>query len=108
MIANRACSECWARTKSRRGFPVALWGRRPTCVWNANGVEPRHFLITVDSRYCGHPRGEDLVSVIARVRNSGVREETFVFSLNLRNDMEKSRSIVVSTVLYFFIYNYGQ
>ena len=32
---------------------------------------------TVDPRCCGHPRGEDLVSVIARVRNSGERKELF-------------------------------
>ena len=38
---------------------------------------------TVDSRYCGHPRGEDLVSVIARVRNSGVREKKKLFALKL-------------------------
>ena len=38
-------------------------------------------LDTVGSRYCGHPRGEDLVSVIARVRNSvGMTEKNcFVF-----------------------------
>ena len=30
----------------------------------------------VDSLHCGHPREEDLVSVIARVRNSGVRAKT--------------------------------
>ena len=29
---------------------------------------------TVNSRYSGHPRDRDLVSVIARVLNSGVRE----------------------------------
>ena len=29
---------------------------------------------TVNSRYTGHPRDRDLVCVIARVRNSGVRE----------------------------------
>ena len=51
------------------------------------------------------PSGEDLVSVIARVRKSGVREKKIVFSFkNLRNDMENSRSLVVSTILYFFIY----
>ena len=33
------------------------------------------FLITVNSRYCGHSRDRDLVSVLARVRNSGVREK---------------------------------
>ena len=37
------------------------------------------FQNTVDSRYCEHPRGvgggADLGSVIARVRNSGVREK---------------------------------
>ena len=40
------------------------------------------FLATVDSRYCGRPRGgggEDLVSVIARVRNSGIREKKNCF-----------------------------
>ena len=30
---------------------------------------------TVNSRYCGHSRDRDLVSVLARVRNSGVREK---------------------------------
>ena len=30
---------------------------------------------TVNSRYCGHSRDRDLVSVIARVRNNGVREK---------------------------------
>ena len=30
---------------------------------------------TVNSRYCGHARDCDLVSVLARVRNSGVREK---------------------------------
>ena len=35
---------------------------------------------TVDSRYCGHPRGGDLVSVKARVRNCGVREKKIVCS----------------------------
>ena len=38
---------------------------------------------TVDSCYCGHPQVEDLVSVIARVRNSGVQEKKIIFSLNL-------------------------
>ena len=28
-------------------------------------------LFTVNSLYCGHPRGGELVSLIARVRNSG-------------------------------------
>ena len=37
---------------------------------------------TVDPRYCGHPWEEDLVSVIARVRNSGVREKK-LFALKL-------------------------
>ena len=32
---------------------------------------------TVNSRYSGHPRDHDLVSVIARVRNSGVRENFY-------------------------------
>lgn len=31
------------------------------------------------SRYCGHPPGEDLASVIARVRDSGVREKKNCF-----------------------------
>ena len=31
----------------------------------------------VNSRYSGHPRDRDLVSVIARVRNSGVRENFY-------------------------------
>ena len=35
---------------------------------------------TVNSRYSGHPRDRDLVSVIARVRNSGVQE---IFILNI-------------------------
>ena len=30
---------------------------------------------TVTFRYCGHSRDRDLVSVLARVRNSGVREK---------------------------------
>ena len=34
----------------------------------------RLFSNTVNSRYSGHPRDRVLVSVIARVRNSGVRE----------------------------------
>ena len=38
---------------------------------------------TVNSRYSGHPRDHDLVSVIARVRNSGVRED-FYFKPNLQ------------------------
>ena len=33
------------------------------------------YLGTVDSRYCGHPRDCGLVSVIARVRNDGVRQQ---------------------------------
>ena len=33
---------------------------------------------------------EDLVSVTARVRNSWVQEKKIVFSINLRNNMEKS------------------
>ena len=32
---------------------------------------------TVNSRYSGHPRDHDLISVIARVRNSGVRENFY-------------------------------
>ena len=35
------------------------------------------FHCTVNSRYSGHPRDHDLVSVIARVRNSGVRENFY-------------------------------
>ena len=38
---------------------------------------------TVNSRYIGHPRNRDLVSVIARVRNSGV-QENFYFKPYLR------------------------
>ena len=34
-------------------------------------------VVTVNSRYSGHPRDRDLVSVIARVRNSGVRENFY-------------------------------
>ena len=30
---------------------------------------------TVNSRYCGHSRDRDLMSVLATVRNSGVREK---------------------------------
>ena len=51
------------------------------------------------------PLGEDLVSVIARVRKSGVREKKIVFSLNLRNDMENSQkpcSFDNSLLLYLY------
>ena len=33
-------------------------------------------IFTVDSRYCGHSRDRDFVSVFARVRNSGLREKS--------------------------------
>ena len=45
-------------------------------------VQSRHQALlpsTVDSRYCGHPRGEDLASVIA----AGCERKQIVFSLNL-------------------------
>ena len=45
-------------------------------------VQSRHQALlpsTVDSRYYGHPRGEDLVSVIA----AGCERKQIVFSLNL-------------------------
>ena len=52
------------------------------------------------------PSGEDLVSVIARVRKSGVREKKIVFSFkNLRNDMENSQkpySFDNSLLLYLY------
>ena len=51
------------------------------------------------------PSGEDLVSVIARVRKSGVREKKIVFSLNLQNDMENSQrpsSFDNSLLLYLY------
>ena len=51
------------------------------------------------------PSGEDLVSVIARVRKSGVQEKKIVFSLNLRNDMENSQkpcSLDNSLLLYLY------
>ena len=35
------------------------------------------FHITVNSRYCGHSRDRNLVSVLARVRNSRLREMNF-------------------------------
>ena len=38
------------------------------------------FLITVNSHYCGHSRDRDLVSVLARVSNSGVREKKNVLA----------------------------
>ena len=44
------------------------------------------FQNTVDSRYCEHPQGvggADLWSVIARVRNSGVREKKIVWEIFL-------------------------
>ena len=55
------------------------------------------------------PSGEDLVSVIARVRNSRVREKKncFRFKLSCKIICKSPRSNVVSTIFYFFIYNYG-
>ena len=47
---------------------------------------------TVNSRHSGHPRDHDLVSVIARVRNSGVREN-FYFKPYLQKEV---------TGVYFF------
>ena len=41
-------------------------------------------LYTVNSRYSGHPRDRDLVSIIARVRNSGVRENFYYSSTFFR------------------------
>ena len=40
--------------------------------------------ITVDSRYCGHP----FVFIIARVRNSGVRDKKIVLSVNISNNRQ--------------------
>ena len=47
--------------------------------------------------------GEDLVSVIARVRKSGVREKKIVCSLTYEIICKRPRSIVVSTILYLFL-----
>ena len=52
---------------TQRSFPHAL--REDT----KNGCGET----TVNSRYSGHPRDRDLVSVKARVRNSGVRENFY-------------------------------
>ena len=35
----------------------------------------KKLLSTVNSRYCGHSRDRNLVSVLARVRNSGMQEK---------------------------------
>ena len=42
----------------------------PLCLFNLLCPEN---LVLVNSRFSGHPRDRHLVSVIARVRNSGVR-----------------------------------
>ena len=42
--------------------------------------------ITVNSRHSGHPRDRNLVSVIARIRNNGMREN-FYFKLYLQREV---------------------
>ena len=55
-----------------KGFHVQMEG------YTMNMSNPcQEKLGTVNSRYSGHPRDRDLVSVIARVRNSGVRENFY-------------------------------
>ena len=44
---------------------------------NASAIESLWLRDTVNSRYSGHPLDRDLVSVIARVRNSGVQENFY-------------------------------
>ena len=48
----------------------------PVCI-RVELEETQFWSFTVNSRYSGHPRDRDLVSVIARVRNSGVRENFY-------------------------------
>ena len=55
-----------------------LAASRVLTVWTAfipKWSHPYLSTVTVNSRYCGHSRDRDLVSVLARVRNSGVREK---------------------------------
>ena len=65
------------------------------------------FQNTVDSRYCEHPRGvggADLGSVIATVRNSGVREKKIVWEIFL-TPFEKQNipkfSVVIDLLIVF-------
>ena len=79
----------------------------------ARDPECKARLATVNSRYSGHPRDRDLVSVIARVRNSGVREN-FYFKPYLQkgvicvfifiNSRTFFRPVVASKELQNFIY----
>ena len=48
----------------------------PVCI-RVELEETQFWSFTVNSRYSGHPRDRDLVSVKARVRNSGVRENFY-------------------------------
>ena len=64
---------------------VTVRNRFATCMCVSSSRSNVHFLdqkvcyteCTVNSRYSGHPRDRDLVSKIARVRNSGVRENFY-------------------------------
>ena len=66
------------------------------------------FQNTVDFRYCEHPRGvgegADLGSVIATVRNSGVREKKIVWEIFL-TPFEKQNipkfSVVIDLLIVF-------
>lgn len=56
---------------SQSAFFVLFW----VAIILRNEVKILCWPFTVNSRYCGHPRDRGLVSVMARVRNYGVREK---------------------------------
>ena len=55
----------------------------------ADNSRKNHGTTTVDSRYYRHPRGEDLVSLIARVRNSGKKRGSVIYSTDRENEANK-------------------
>ena len=75
---------------------------RTECKWGRTKTFPYYSRLPL----LRTPSGEDLVSVITRVRKSGVREKKNVLSFkNLRNDMENSQkpcSFDNSLLLYLY------
>ena len=67
-------STSWSKISRQNNLSYSKNAIQPPMFWLS---KPALFATTVNARYSGHPRDRDLVSVKARVRNSGVRENFY-------------------------------
>jgi len=110
---NKSHSQIINRTHWEFCLCVTILRKGGLLTQGAGGGTPVYGLHTVNSRYSGHPRDRNVVSVIARVRNSGV-PENFYFKPYLRmgitcvfifiNSVTFFRPVVASKEHQNFIY----